>query len=613
MIEGIRFLGKIGSDIQYELTVWGFDAIHRVFHETTGIQDRFFSGGNEFYIDLKGIKFRGYGGILCQYMFGVEMPIEDLIRKDVVNKLIIFGAYHDPRNETLIFTDKIEGEKEWTDLFIEGHAVRNYFFFINAPLKGKPHERQRFITLRLGKILKRLNSVSEGNDRVIAQALYENLGIPDATILLLHIVHIAHRQLIEEMKQVFHEYHMIPEEHEQKFLELADELNVPRYQYERLKLDLIYHESEYRYLIDEYKDILIQSQDRTLSVYEKARLQRIRTLSVRHHLPLTLFDALDEMLLKEHMEVEPQIPSYIQEARVILESIFISRSDIEELITHDDLVRLLHAKKLASQHRDTRFEEILLEIGKQCDEYVHTNGDERPFMVFSYIVTYFDRFDATLSTITRLAYMENETLDRESLRRLLQNRKIFNELETGLFEDLFLNDLYHDPYLPYYGRKKIETLMNGMHKIDQNEMSLPELEALLNRWASEERWYVRIHSLLRKRQRDYYWDKMTAREVDELKDSVLKEFYVEGIKIENEELFNKVFQKVIFDLKKESVYIHYVLPEYLLHRNEKLREDFIQNSGLDLFYIEELEHEFCELHQIRPEWLYDQRTPTRFS
>ena len=60
----------------------------------------------------------------------------------------------------------------------------------------------------------------------------------------------------------------------------------------------------------------------------------------------------------------------------------------------------------------------------------------------------------------------------------------------------------------------------------------------------------------------------------------------------------KLFEKVFIDLRKESVYLNQILPEVIQKRNSALREDFLDNSGLDRFYLESLEHEYFEEKKI---------------
>ena len=47
-----------------------------------------------------------------------------------------------------------------------------------------------------------------------------------------------------------------------------------------------------------------------------------------------------------------------------------------------------------------------------------------------------------------------------------------------------------------------------------------------------------------------------------------------------------------------------LLPKIVAERDVALREDFLDNSGLDRFYVEELEREYFELNSLDMEDLY---------
>jgi len=60
---------------------------------------------------------------------------------------------------------------------------------------------------------------------------------------------------------------------------------------------------------------------------------------------------------------------------------------------------------------------------------------------------------------------------------------------------------------------------------------------------------------------------------------------------------------VILAIKKEAIYIHNLLPTIIAENNISLREDFLENSGLDRFYVEELEREYYVLNNLDMEEL----------
>ena len=56
----------------------------------------------------------------------------------------------------------------------------------------------------------------------------------------------------------------------------------------------------------------------------------------------------------------------------------------------------------------------------------------------------------------------------------------------------------------------------------------------------------------------------------------------------------KLFDKTLLDLRKESFYLNHLLPAIIEKKDINLREDFLKNSGLDRFYIETIEKEYFE-------------------
>ena len=68
-----------------------------------------------------------------------------------------------------------------------------------------------------------------------------------------------------------------------------------------------------------------------------------------------------------------------------------------------------------------------------------------------------------------------------------------------------------------------------------------------------------------------------------------------------------LFRDVVVNIKKEAVYLHNLLPKIVAERDVALREDFLDNSGLDRFYVEELEREYFELNNLDMEALYQIR------
>ena len=66
----------------------------------------------------------------------------------------------------------------------------------------------------------------------------------------------------------------------------------------------------------------------------------------------------------------------------------------------------------------------------------------------------------------------------------------------------------------------------------------------------------------------------------------------------NDEIPDELFNKGIRIIKKEAIYFNNLLPLIMQTQNRKLREEFILESGLDLFYIEEIEYDYCDANHV---------------
>ena len=86
----------------------------------------------------------GTGGSLCEYMFGVDLPLKDLLRKDVSNRLVMYGAFYD-KTDNITFTNTTGGKESFDHVFLTGNAVSNYFFFVHSSFQKEIQDIQRDI------------------------------------------------------------------------------------------------------------------------------------------------------------------------------------------------------------------------------------------------------------------------------------------------------------------------------------------------------------------------------------------------------------------------------------------------------------------------------------
>jgi uncharacterized protein (TIGR04442 family) len=368
----------------------------------------------------------------------------------------------------------------------------------------------------------------------------------------------------------------------------------------------MYKHPDNKRIVDEYKNILIGCNSRgEINKLENARLTRLKTLSVRNKIPGALFYTLDEMLKKDKKLVDMEEHDYISETRQILAGIFLSERQIESTIDRDDMLKLLNAKRRAAENRDHTFEEILLDASKACDEKIRDGAKISLLEGFSYIITYFDRYDATASVINQLAFMENVKISEEMVRSMLGNKGKFDLLKPGLFQELFFAGLFDNKYMGNYGRKKVTALVKGLAEIEENRQSVSVLLEQLTEIDNEERLFLILMEHVRERIRNFYSKYATKADQDALKLEVTEE--LRHKKLISDEIQENLFEETVLTIKKEAIYIHNLLPRIIAEKDISLREDFLENSGLDRFYVEELEREYYELNELNMDELYQIR------
>ncbi len=606
----IRLHGLIQNHIEYYAMVAGTDAHQRYFFNIVQGEDeelRFFSPGNEFVIGRGGISHQGNGASFCEYMFGVDQPIADLAKGDVINRLVVYGARYDNETATLRFSDATAGSQSYERIFFDGNAVCNYFFFVHSEkITGLPSKQQERIVRLFGKGIKRSTAVGDGIDSTVITDIFSLLNDPRGQLFLFKIINRRHQEYCDAFKSLYARSKKISDDDFAALAALAARHGIDRYQQERIRIDVMYKHPDNKRIVDEYKNILIACNRKgEINKLENARLTRLKTLSVRNKIPGALFYTLDEMLKKDKKMVDLEESDYISETRQILEGLFLTERQIESSVDRDDLLKLLNAKKRAAENRDHTFEEILLDASKACDEKIRDGADISLLEGFSAIITYFDRYDATSSIINQLAFMENVRTTEEMLRSLLGNKHEFDALKPGLFEELFISGILENKYLGKYGRRKVTSLVKGLRLIEQQRLATTALMEELRTIDDEERLFSTILDHVRERIRNFYSKYATKADQDALKREVSEE--LRHKKLLNREIPDDLFHETILTIKKEAIYIHNLLPSIISNRDIALREDFLENSGLDRFYVEELEREFYELNGLNMEELYQIR------
>lgn len=596
MLCAIVHHGYIGKAIEYFAVVAGPDVERRFFFEQIGTARgnvvRYFGGTSEVILNPEGVRFRGNGGIFGEYMFGGHLPVGDLLNDEVVNRLVLFGATTDPRTHELRFTTNTEGFETYDNLFLQGNAVANYFFFIDDRKKFPDvGDRQEQTLKAAGKLLKRSPKVGAGNFLALAHEVLEALDEPDSSIVVLRVVHRANQRFAEACRKAYAKNRRLAE------VDIPDELgDVETYQRERIQIDVIYHHPDNQELIDEYKRILASCAGSVINPSARARLMRLRTLSVRNEVPLSIFDTLEEILLQEPRALSTaDEPEYISSTRAILGG-FLLGKNITRKLSSLDMVQLMENKQRAAASRDQRFEELLLDTGRLIDEIGREEEDYERLESFGELVTLFDRIDHTTTLINRLAFMDDVELTHEQVRSLVGNMQTFEGLRRGLFQQLFIDPILNNNYALSYGKKKLYTLTLGLLSIENNEASIADVAASITAINRNERAYFAVYRVARRRMANFYLELNTLEGRDTFRREIKAEIaYDIELRDLQDVITESLLEEVITKIRLEAFYINQLLPRIIDEQDPKLRADFLANSGLDRFQIEELESEYFEM------------------
>jgi uncharacterized protein (TIGR04442 family) len=604
MIRAIVHHGFIGEAIEYFAVVAGPDVDRRFFFEQINLDRdviRYFGGSSEIVLNPEGVRFRGNGGIFGEYMFGGHLPVGDLLNEQVVNRLVLFGTTVDPQTHELRFAAHTAGFEKWDNLFLQGNAVANYFFFVDDRKRFTDvGDRQEQTLKSVGKLFKRSRKVGAGQFLALAHEILEGLNEPESTLVIVRLVHRANQRLSEIAQTSYASTKSL----EEAAVALTD-LNIEPYQRERIQIDVIYRHPDNQELIDEYKRILASCAGSTIDSSARARLMRLRTLSLRNEVPLSIFDTLEEIVLQEPRATVPKHdePEYIQSTREILGGFLLGRN-ITRKLSSLDLVQLMENKQKAAANRDQTFEELLLETGRLIDEIGREEEDFERLESFGELVTLFDRIDHTTTLINKLAFMDDIELTQEQVRSLLGNMQVFEKLRRGLFQQLFIDPVVNNEYALAYGKKKLYSLTLGLISIENNEESLAGVVDAIVAINRHERAYFAAYNLARRRMANFYLELNTAEGRETFRREIKAEIAHDPELHElREQVTEGLLEEVINKIRLEAFYINQLLPKIVEEQDSKLRNDFLSNSGLDRFQVEELESEYFEMRAFPPQLL----------
>lgn len=610
MHKDIRLHGQMGDQVEYFVMVVGTDAYQRYFFNIVQEDEnlRIFSAGNEFMLFPEEIMHQGNGGYFCEYMFGVDQPSSDLFKPEIINRLVMYGARSDNETGSVSFSDLTSGRATYEHIFLDGNAVCNYFFFVHSSkmLSRKLKIQQEELVKRIGKVLKRSETVGKGLDDTIVSEVFPLLKDPTSQLSIIKLINHKHREYRDLFRHLYYDNKNISDDDFDRLARLAVANKIDSYQQERMRIDVMYRHPATKRVVDEYRNILLAcNKAGEISALHKARLTRLKTLSVRNKIPDALLQTLDERLNKGRSLASSTEQEYLASAREVLEGIFLREKNIESYINHEDMLKLIRAKKSAIANSDNSFERLMIDASKECDEKIRDGADPSLLTDLSYIVTCLDRFDNVANLVNQLAFMQNVRVSVQMLQGVLEHKSTFDKLKEGCFSELFIRELFENVYLGRFGRRKVVALMDGIAGIEAGTESIEDLYRMLQQIDQEEYISIVLLEHIPDRIRSFY-SKFDTTETQE----ALRREFTDELKAKKRiesDIPDHLFTETILTIKKESMYLHTLLPIIVSECNLTLREDFLENSGLDRFYVEELEREYFEKNGLDLEDLYQIR------
>jgi len=589
--------------VEYFATVAG-QALGQVFYEPSPDGGpgtiRFFAAGHEFLIGKDGLTHKGNGGRFCRYMFGVNLPLKDLVKKEVVNRLVLNGAIPDPTGQSIQFTDRTEGRETYEEVFRSGNALCNYYFFVQLPAASSLSKQQEYLLKMIGRTVKHSPMVALQDDVGLIRSLYGALKEPRAVVYLFKLTHRGHTAYYQQYQHAYAARSIGDASVVRQLEEIATRHGIDLYQQTRMQIDVVYQHPENKRLIDEYKDLLVTMLTDASSTQDTlVKLNRLRTLSVRNAIPLEVFHTLDGIFLKAKDKQADRVEEaeHLSAARSILDGLFLQTTETGGPVLKEELATLLRAKRQAIERRDFAFDALLLDVGKSCDEYASQSGDSRILERFSLIVTCFDRFDATYTYLNQMVFMDDDHTSEAVLKTIHSNKKIFDDLAPKLFKELFIDSILKDRYLTDFGRRKIFSVFQGLREVDEGRLTLAEVLNQVRRINAEAGVYRQAHRHLRRFLKQFLKPSQPE-ELVHLRDQLSQELQRRGLI--GMAIPEETFRKVVRDLHRQAIYFYDVLPTLVASPEgaEDRREAYVSSSGIDRYDLEELEREYFQHHRL---------------
>lgn len=180
------------------------------------------------------------------------------------------------------------------------------------------------------------------------------------------------------------------------------------------------------------------------------------------------------------------VPEYLNEARTVLEEMFLAAGSFKEDAAKEGLLKLIMAKHHARREGGMSFEEVLLDCIRKFDEKARDEESRRASEKLNVLAFYLERYDHVQSSFARLA-LADMAYSEDWINRFIESKKEFDGLRAGLFAELFIAEWLDGKLITDYGRKKIKAVASGMEDILSGKTSASALAKRMKKMAEMER------------------------------------------------------------------------------------------------------------------------------
>jgi len=272
-------------------------------------------------------------------------------------------------------------------------------------------------------------------------------------------------------------------------------------------------------------------------------------------------------------------------------------------LSNSIILSILHARKESAAHNNQKFEQLMLDISRYCDERFDDARDAAKTgrMNFLRLIGILQRLDEASKRINKLVFFARGIPDANTLNMLSVSWNELDAIESGLFRILLVDDLLSSDLTGRMGRKRLLNLMEGLESYSRGTETIQDIQQRMGRVEREEQILVKIVTSIQEAIGNRYGWLAGDGERETIKRIV-------SIELRHQRLLNGDIPDKLFDVglrlaRSSLMYMNTLLPIIVSQGDALLREEFIRDSGLDRLLVEELEEFWCTREKIPPERL----------